>query len=165
MSSDQLNKAVFFDRDGTLNDNSDYYVFSPEKFVFNPGVVETLKNLADRGYLLFVISNQSGIAKRLYSQKDADIVNSYMESLLAKNEVTINEILYCSHHPDAGKCLCRKPQSLLIERLLAKYSVDPESSFIVGDAKRDIESGEAVGLKGILIDPNSDLKQILKIIP
>lgn len=165
MLSDHKNKAVFFDRDGTLNDNSDYYVFSTERFVLNPGVAETLKILSGKGYLLFVISNQSGIAKDLYSSKDADIVNAYMESILAKSEVTINEILYCSHHPDAGKCLCRKPQPLLIERLLAKYSVNPGLSFMVGDAKRDIESGEAAGLKGILISPNSDLKQILNIIP
>jgi D-glycero-D-manno-heptose 1,7-bisphosphate phosphatase len=165
MPSEKTHKAVFFDRDGTLNDNSDYYVFSPDKFVFNPGVIETLKDIADKGYLLFVISNQSGIAKGLYSSADADIVNAHMQSVLAESGVKINEILYCSHHPEKGKCLCRKPQSLLIERLVAKYSVNTELSFMVGDAQRDIDSGTAAGLKGILISPNSDLKQILKIIP
>lgn len=160
-----MNKAVFFDRDGTLNNNSDYYVFSEERLVLNPGVETTLAELTRRGYLLFVVSNQSGIARGLYTREDADKVNAKLCDVLKKAGAEITAVSYCSHHPEFGKCLCRKPQPLLIQRLLARYRVDPALSFMVGDALRDVEAGEAAGLKGILIDANSDLTNVLNSIP
>jgi len=165
MLSEKRNKAVFFDRDGTLNNNGDYYVYNTGRFRFNPGVEETLKILSEKGYLLFVVSNQSGISKELYNYKDADKVNEFMKEKLSASGVRLTDILYCTHHPDQGKCLCRKPESLLVERLVSRYSVDASKSFFVGDAQRDTDAGEKAGLRGILIAPNSDLRQILKIIP
>lgn len=160
-----INKAVFFDRDGTLNHNGDYYVYSPDRFVLNPGVGETLGELAQRGYLLFVVSNQSGIAKGLYGNKEVEAVHSRMKELLLPFGVEITEILWCSHHPDYGKCLCRKPSPLLVQRMLAQHKVNPALSFLVGDMQRDIDAGTAAGLTGIQVVPNSDLRPILKVIP
>ena len=156
------NKAVFFDRDGTINNNSDYYVFSPERFVFNPGVIETLQKLTEKGYLLFIVSNQSGIAKGIYGHDDVKNVHDFMNRQLAEKGIVFTGIIYCSHHPEHGKCLCRKPQSLLIERLAARHSVDLSASYMVGDAQRDIDAGTAAGLSGILIEANSDISSILE---
>ncbi|PKP17241.1 MAG: HAD family hydrolase [Bacteroidetes bacterium HGW-Bacteroidetes-21] len=162
MASTTSNKAVFLDRDGTINNNSDYYVYSPDRFVFNPGVVETLAELTKRGYRLFIISNQSGIGKNLYSIKDVEKVHDFMKSELLKSCIEITCIMYCTHHPDSGKCLCRKPESLLFEKTIHRFTIDPKQSYMVGDSPRDIDAGKKAGLKGILIEANSDLRQILK---
>lgn len=164
MPSKTFNKAVFLDRDGTINDNRDYYVYSPGKFIFNPGVIETLLKLRKKGYHLFIISNQSGIGKGTYSIKDVEKVHDYMKQELMKSCIEITGILYCTHHPDSGKCLCRKPESLLFEKAIHRYNIDPSVSYMVGDSQRDIDAGKKVGLKGILIEANSNLKQILKLI-
>lgn len=165
MLSEMRNKAVFFDRDGTINHNGDYYVFTPDRFILNPGVGETLGELSRRGYLLFVISNQSGIAKGLYGNKEVEVVHERMKELLQPYGVQITDMMWCSHHPDSGRCLCRKPSPLLIQRMLARYGVDPSKSFMVGDMQRDIDAGTAAGLSGILVEANSDISPILKMIP
>jgi histidinol-phosphate phosphatase family protein len=159
------NKAVFFDRDGTLNHNGDYYVYSPDKLIMNKGVGETLGELLRRGYLLFVVSNQSGIAKGLYGIKEVEAVHARMQEMLLPYGAAVNGFIWCSHHPDHGKCLCRKPSPLMIHRLAARFRVDTSSSFMIGDMQRDIDAGVAAGLRGILIEPNSDLSVILNMIP
>ena len=99
MESTPLHKAVFFDRDGTINsDEGHYYIYKPEDFVFNPGVVEGMKRLQDAGYLLFVITNQGGVAKGIYTCEDVDRVHAYMCSELAKQGIQLTKIYYCPHH-------------------------------------------------------------------
>lgn len=159
-----MNKAIFFDRDGTLNHVvNKYYISKTEDFIINTGVIESLNVLKNEGYIFVVISNQSGIAKKLYTIEDAEKVHSFLISELKKEKIEIAEIYFCPHHPEYnGKCLCRKPDSLLIEKAIARFQIDPSKSFFIGDAKRDIEAGEKAGLKGILISPNENFLHICK---
>jgi len=155
-------KAIFLDRDGTLNNNRDhYYIWRVEDFELNPGVAEALRELQKRGYLLFVITNQGGISKGLYTREEADNLHSYLQSVMKEQDVVLKEILYCPHHPEKENCLCRKPLPLLIQKALARHDIDPAASWMVGDAKRDVEAGQAAGLRTLQIEPNGDLRKIL----
>lgn len=158
-----MNKAIFLDRDGTLNNNSDhYYIWRAEDFQLNPGVVEALTELRERGYMLIVITNQGGVSKGIYSVEDVETLHHHMRSLLEQEGVVIDEIYYCPHHSDNEACLCRKPQPLMIEKAMARYNIDPGQSYVIGDSERDMEAGKAAGLQTILIESNSDLRQVLE---
>ena len=158
-----MKKAIFLDRDGTINNNSDhYYIWQKDQLLLNPGVGEALAVLQARGYLLIVISNQGGISKGEYSMEDAEDVHEHLRRLLGKTGVNLDEIYYCPHHHMVESCLCRKPQPLMIQKALARFGIDPASSWMVGDSERDVEAGKAAGLRTLLIEANSDLRELLK---
>jgi len=157
-----MKKAIFLDRDGTINNNCDhYYIWRKEELVLNPGVAETLAEMQSRGYMLIVITNQGGISKGEYSAEDVELLHNHLRSMLAAKGVHLDEIYYCPHHHMVENCLCRKPMPLMIEKALAHFDIDPASSWMIGDAQRDVEAGEAAGLRCILIEPNSDLREVL----
>ena len=157
-----MKKAIFLDRDGTINNNCDhYYIWQKEELLLNPGVIETLAELQSRGYLLIVISNQGGISKGEGSAEDVEELHMHLRSLLKQEGVSLDEIYYCPHHHMVESCLCRKPQPLMIEKALARFNIDPAISWMIGDAERDIEAGLAAGLQTLLIEPNSDLREVL----
>ncbi len=110
---------------------------------------------------MIVVSNQSGIAKGLYKQSDVELLHDYMLKEFSKNNIFISEIYYCIHHPDVSKCICRKPDSVFIEKGLARFDIDPSKSYFIGDKERDVEAGEKAGVTGILIEANISLKTIL----
>ena len=155
-----MNKAIFLDRDGVINFERGY-THRLEDFVILPDLIEILQILKQKGYLLIVISNQSGIAKGLYLQSETEMLHAYLKEELRKNNVVLDEIYYCIHHPDVSKCICRKPDSLFVEKALARFNIDPSKSYFIGDKERDTESGEKAGVKGILIEANISLKTIL----
>ncbi|MDP1727066.1 MAG: HAD family hydrolase [Bacteroidota bacterium] len=150
------NKAIFLDRDGVLNKELGDYITCYEDFFILPHVFEGLKILQQHGYLLIVITNQGGIAKKLYTLDELNKMHNYLRGELLKNGVILTDIYFCPHHPILGNCLCRKPGSLLVEKALSKYNIDPAQSFFIGDKIRDIECGEAAGVKGVFIEPNED---------
>ena len=153
-----MHKAIFIDRDGTINsDEGHYYIFKPGDFILNPGVGEGLKLLQDAGFLLIVITNQGGIAKGKYGFWDVEMVHAEMQKQLSEFGVKLTAIYYCPHHNEVQKCLCRKPQNLNIEKAIARFKIDRNRSFMVGDSARDVEAGEKSGLKTIKIDKNSNL--------
>jgi D-glycero-D-manno-heptose 1,7-bisphosphate phosphatase len=158
-----LNKAIFLDRDGVINFERGY-THKLEDFKILPDVFEVLNNFKTKGYLLIIVSNQSGIGKSLYIQNDVEVIHKYMVSEFIKKDIRFNEIYYCVHHPDSGNCLCRKPAPLFVEKALARFNIDPKKSYFIGDKDRDIEAGEKAGVKGILIEANSSLKLIEHII-
>ncbi len=157
-----MRKAIFLDRDGTLNSNKDhYYIWRTEDFQLNPGVAETLASLKERDYMLIVITNQGGISRGQYSVDDVEELHSHMRSVLELEGVVLDEIYYCPHHHTQEACLCRKPLPLMIEKAMARYDIDPGQSYFIGDSERDKQTGEAAGLSTILIKPNSDLRKVL----
>lgn len=153
-------KAIFLDRDGVINFERGY-THRLEDFVILPDLIEVLQLFQKKGYLLVVISNQSGIAKGLYKQADAEVLHKFMLDEFTKNGVKISEIYYCVHHPDVSKCICRKPDSLFVEKALARFNIDAKQSYFIGDKERDTEAAEKAGVKGILIEANISLKTIL----
>ncbi len=158
-------KAVFLDRDGVINKEIGRYIERVEEFEILPHVPEALKRWYDAGYLLFIITNQGGIAKGLYGHEEVQTMHRILDETLAPLNVKITEAYYAPHHPEHGNCLMRKPGSMMLERAIAKYNVDPSLSVMIGDKDRDMEAASRVGVRGILIEPNQDLRTIYDLIP
>lgn len=155
------NKAVFLDRDGVVNRDPGDYTRSWSEFEFNPGVMDALKRFQEAGFLLIIVTNQGGIAKGLYTVEDYEYLTSMMLQEFEKNGVKIEEVYFSPHHDDHGRSLTRKPGSLLIERALYKYDLDPTASVMIGDKERDILAAQKAGVPGILIEVNSPLERIM----
>lgn len=157
-----MQKAIFLDRDGVLlNDAGRYYIYKTDDIIINNGVIDALKRITNLGFLLVVISNQGGIAKQIYTKEDVEKIHSELKRQFKIEGIDIKEYYYCPHHSDVEKCLCRKPEPLLIEKALARFNIDPNKSFMIGDNKRDIDAGKKVGLSCIKIKPNQNLLDIL----
>ena len=154
-----MNKCVFLDRDGVLNVDRADYVYRLDDFVIPDGVVEGLRRLKEAGYLLIVITNQAGIAKGLYTRDDVMRCHTYLQEQCGH---LIDDIYYCPHHPDyTTRSLTRKPESLLLEKAIAKYNIDVNNSWMIGDALRDMLAGRRVGVRTVHVthapaDPAGD---------
>ncbi|HQH42079.1 MAG TPA: HAD-IIIA family hydrolase, partial [Bacteroidales bacterium] len=135
-----------------------------DQFVLNEGIGEFLKKLQDAGYLLIIITNQGGIAKGLYSHQTLAEIHKKMLQQLSSYGVNIAEIYYCPHHPDYGKCLCRKPESLLIEKALARFHINPQQPFLIGDRESDIQAAIKAGIQPVRTEPNENLMKYLQIL-
>lgn len=158
------NKAIFLDRDGVINKDNADYTFRIDDFEFVNGLFDALKILQKKNYLLIVISNQAGIARKVYSHSDVDILHDYMQQQLKAEGIRLTEIYYCPHYTEIGKCICRKPDSLLLEKAIARFDIDPIQSYFIGDRDRDIEAGKKVHVNGIKVETDTDLRTILDLI-
>ena len=144
-------KAAFIDRDGVLNEER-AFVHRIEDFELVPGAIEALKALQDAGYLLVVITNQSGIARGLYSEADFLAFTTQMRERLQAQGVRLDAVQYCPHLADAPvaayrhDCDCRKPKPGMLVKAIRALDIDPDVSFLVGDRLSDIEAGRAAGL-------------------
>lgn len=156
-----MNKAIFLDRDGVVNVERGEYTWRLEDFKLTVGLINFLKEVNKRGYLTIIISNQGGIGKGVYTHADVEKAHQYLKDELKKNNLELTDIYYCPHHPATGRCLCRKPESIMLEKAIARYDVDIEKSYFIGDTARDIEAGNRTGLKTIKVNPNDDLTQYL----
>jgi D-glycero-D-manno-heptose 1,7-bisphosphate phosphatase len=155
-------KAVFLDRDGVINDNEvPYYITKPEEFILNKGIIEALKALLNNDFQLIIISNQSGISKKIYSKEDCDRVHEKLIDMMSGYSITFEEIYYCPHHPEFENCLCRKPQPLMFEKAIARFDIDTEKSWMIGDSEKDIIGAKNAGLKSILISSNEDIRKYI----
>jgi len=153
-----IKKAIFLDRDGVLISNKDhYYIWESEQLNLIDGVINNLQKLAGAGFMLFIVSNQSGIAKGLYTKHDVDELHAGLLQAFLSKGITVSEIAYCPHHPDVEKCICRKPSPLLIDKLIDKYKIDRSKSYMIGDKETDVEAARMAGISGIKIAPNENM--------
>ena len=136
MATETFQKALFLDRDGIINVDHGY-VSDIEDFEFSEGIFSLLECFRDAGYLLFVITNQSGIGRGYYDESDFRTLTTWMTEAFAKKGITIEKVFYCPHTPDA-KCRCRKPDIGMIEQALSKYPLDLKHSWMIGDKVSDI---------------------------
>jgi D-glycero-D-manno-heptose 1,7-bisphosphate phosphatase len=160
-----MNKAIFLDRDNTIIDDVPYAA-DPDKVVIMPGVVATLKTFSEAGYILIVITNQSGIGRGLFTEEDMNLVNEKMKLLFRECDIKFHDILYCPHQPE-DNCECRKPSPKLIEEAAEKHNISLKNSVMIGDKVSDVESGIAAGcgvnilLKGVNKRNNKNLKNVV----
>lgn len=153
-----MQKAIFFDRDGVLiNNQHHYYIWNSAQVEFLEGVFDNLRLLQAKGYQLFIVSNQGGISRGLYNKKNTQELHAEMIHIFRENKIEICEILFCPHHSDKEKCLCRKPQSLMIDKLLAKYELNALESIMIGDSDSDMIAAQKAGIQGIKIKPNKNM--------
>ena len=147
-----MTSAVFLDRDGVINVDHGY-VSTWEQFEFLPGVPEALRKLQDAGYLLIIVSNQSGIGRGYYSERDLDTLNQAIAEHLASTlGVTLSGFYHCPHHPTEAEgefrrhCDCRKPAPGMIRQAVLDHGIDVKTSLLVGDKDSDMAAGRAAGV-------------------
>lgn len=163
-----MNRAVFLDRDGTINVER-HYLHRIEEFEFISGAVRGLKKLQGAGYLLIIITNQSGIARGYYAEEDLWRLNDWMKAVLQAKGIRINGVYYCPHHPSAtdGKygviCNCRKPSLGLYEQAIRDFEIDVENSWSIGDKIRDCAICENTRCRGFLVG-NNEKQEILEMV-
>lgn len=141
------NKAIFLDRDGVIN--KDYgYVFQENNFDFIDGIFEFTKKFTDLGFLVFVITNQSGIARGYYKESDFENISNFMKSKFLEKSINISKIYHCPCHPEYSKdCECRKPKPTMLIQAKDEFQIDFQKSLFIGDNKTDFEAGEKAGIK------------------
>lgn len=157
-----MNKAIFLDRDGVINrKGSSYYIYREEEFLFNIGVIESLKYFISKGFMLVIITNQGGISKGNFTEAHLEKLHGFMINQLKTYKIELTDIFYCPHHPDVEKCRCRKPGTLMFERAIEKHKIDPKASFMIGDSDIDMEAADRMGIKGILIPTNGNIMDLI----
>ncbi|MHB1956856.1 MAG: D-glycero-alpha-D-manno-heptose-1,7-bisphosphate 7-phosphatase [Sulfobacillus sp.] len=142
-------RAVFLDRDGTLIDHVPY-LSRPEQIQLLEGTVPGLRLLRSEGYQLFIVSNQSGVARGFFTLEDLAEVHAALTAELASHGIRVESTRYCPHHPDA-KCLCRKPSPGLLVDLAEEYGINLVRSWMVGDQQSDVAAGKRAGCRTILL--------------
>ncbi len=148
----QTKPIILLDRDGVINQDSDAYVKSVEEWLPIPGSIKSIAALSKAGFKVFVVTNQSGIARGYYDEATLKAMHDKMTTLVAAEGGTIQGIEYCPHGPD-DNCRCRKPKSGMIEKIETQLGVsfDSTPAIMVGDALRDLEAGQARGCKTVLV--------------
>lgn len=157
-----MNKAIFLDRDGTINVEVNY-LHECEKLRLIPGVVKALKLLKKQGYKLIVISNQSGVGRGYFTYDDVVKVNEYLNEVLRKDGTEI-DAFYCCPHTEEDNCDCRKPKTGLYKKAVKEHDIDITNSYMVGDKVSDILAADEMGCGyGLLLSGHDiDEKDYLK---
>jgi len=141
----KLQKSVFLDRDGIINIDTGY-VYKIEDFQFTQNIFELLKLFIKHKYLLFIVTNQSGIGRGYYSEEDFKQLNQWMLNRFSQENITIQQVVYCPHIPEI-LCQCRKPEIGMIKELLNHSLIDLENSWMIGDKQSDIDFAKNTGIE------------------
>ena len=148
------NKAIFFDRDGTLNVDV-HYLHDPAEFAWTEGAVEAIRWANSHGFLVIVVTNQSGIARGYYGEDSVRRLHDWMNAELAQHGAHIDAFYYCPHHPEGRVpaytrvCGCRKPAPGMLLRAITEHDIDPAASLMIGDAARDVMAAKQAGVRGV----------------
>lgn len=149
-------KAVFLDRDGVIIKDTGF-VKTPKQVRLLPKAAQAINRLHELGYLVIVISNQSGVARGFFSEITLSQINDEIKNRLAKQGAFLDDIYYCPHHPEAAineyrsDCSCRKPKPGMILKAGEEHAVDLSMSYMIGDSDRDVAAGVAAGCRPVLI--------------
>jgi D-glycero-D-manno-heptose 1,7-bisphosphate phosphatase len=150
-----MKRAVFIDRDGTINVEKEYLYLAGD-FEFITGAVEAIRMLNEAGFLVVVVTNQSGVARGYYTEEDVHLLHRHIASQLELSGGRVDAWFYCPHHPSgrgsyALPCRCRKPQPGMLLEAARRYDIDLEASYMIGDKLVDAEAGMAAGCRSILV--------------
>lgn len=141
-----MQKALFLDRDGVVNVEKNY-LHKPEDVEFVEGIVEVCRAYQEKGYLVIIVTNQSGIARGYYSEEDFYHLSRWMIERMEELGVTITKIYHCPHHEEiSGACDCRKPEPGMLLSAQKDYGIDMASSVMIGDSERDITAARRAGV-------------------
>lgn len=143
-----MQKAIFLDRDGVINIDK-AYVSKIEDFEFCEGVFEALRHFQSLGYLLIIVTNQSGIGRGYYGEEDFQKLTGWMREALLHVNINIDAVYHCPHAPEE-QCACRKPKSGMFEEAIRAFDIDVKDSWMIGDKRSDIEAAYSVGIENTI---------------
>ncbi len=155
-----MNKFIFLDRDGVINQNRDDYVKSINEFVFLSTSLQAIEKLNHLGFKIIIITNQSAINRGIITENELQNIHHFMLSELKKHDCKIEKIYFCPHRPDEN-CICRKPNTGMIENALSDFDIDISKSWLIGDSNGDMELGKKIGLKSIKMERNGNLMVVV----
>lgn len=157
------NKGLFLDRDGVINIDKNY-VYKIEDVDFINGIFEFCEYFQQKGFLLFIITNQAGIARGYYGIEEFQRLSDWMISVFRERGITISKVYFCPHHPDiTGPCDCRKPNPGMILRAAQEFDLDLPESVLVGNHRSDLQAGENAGIgRNYIFSEPSDFLKIIK---
>lgn len=147
--------AIFFDRDGVLNKDIGY-AYLPDHITWVDGAMDAIKHANEQGYLVFVVTNQSGVARGLYTEKDVLNLHAWMRKECLSHGAVIHDMVFCPHHPTQGQgehkkqCKCRKPAPGMLLGLARAHAIDMTHSHMIGDNQSDMDAAQAAGVRGHL---------------
>jgi len=155
-----MQKALFLDRDGVINVEKDY-LYKIDDFEFVDGIIDLCRYYQNKGYKIFVVTNQSGIARGYYTEDDFAKLSRWMIKEFLMYGIKIAKIYHCPHHPDInGECECRKPHAKMLLDAKDEFDLDMQNSIMIGDKERDIEAGLNAGVgKTYLFDETHAVKK------
>ncbi len=163
--SDAGRPCAFLDRDGVVNEDTGH-VHTPAEFRFMPGMPEAIRLLNDAGWLVVVVTNQSGIGRGLYTEAEFEDFTRWIDERLAEAGAHVDATYHCPHHPTEARgeylmdCECRKPGPGMLLRAIAEFQPDVRRSFMLGDKRGDMEAASAAGVRGVLYD-GGDLRDVV----
>ena len=149
-------RAVFLDRDGTINEEKEY-LYRPEELAFIPGAVEAIRLLKRAGFCVIVVTNQSGIGRGYYNEADLLALHRHLDAMLEEEGAAVDAYYFCPHHPEHGvgdycrECDCRKPLPGMLLQAASELSIDLSNSFMIGDKVVDVEAGLRAGCRPLLV--------------
>lgn len=155
--------AIFLDRDGVINacPKRSRYLTRWSQFRFLPGALQAIRTLTLRGETIFIISNQAGVGRGLFSRRNLREITRRMLQVIRETGGSVQGVYYCTHRPEAG-CRCRKPGIGLLEKAARRFQVDLKRSTVVGDHEKDIRMGRLAGCKTILLLSGESSRRSLK---
>ena len=151
-----MNKAVFLDRDGVINQKRDDYIKNTNEFIILPDVSKAIKLLNENNYLVIIITNQSAINRGIITHSILAEIHELMKNELGKYGAHIDAIYYCPHKPDEN-CSCRKPKTGMIEKAIRDYSISTDFSWLIGDSESDTLAAAKLGIKAIQMEQDTSL--------
>ncbi|WP_036217590.1 D-glycero-beta-D-manno-heptose 1,7-bisphosphate 7-phosphatase [Marinospirillum minutulum] len=154
-----MKKILILDRDGVINQDSDAFVKSAAEWIPLPGSIEAIAKLYKAGWILAVATNQSGLARGKFSPLDLDNQHTKMLNLIHQAGGDLHHIAWCPHGPDDG-CNCRKPKAGLLDQISQALDLDLTGGFMVGDALRDLQAGQAKGCQAVLVRTGKGMKTL-----
>lgn len=152
-----MNKAIFLDRDGVINVDKSY-VHKIEDFEFCDGVFDALKHFQNLGFLLIVVTNQSGIGRGYYSEEDFQKLTSWMVREFQNQGIAISQVYHCPHVPSEN-CTCRKPKAGMFEKAFKDFDIDTKNSWMIGDKPSDIQAGKNAGIPNTVFISKAKCKE------
>lgn len=163
-----MKRCIFLDRDGNINVEKDY-LHKIEDFEFEEGALEAIVEFSKTDYLIVIVTNQSGIARGYYTEKDLEDLHKYLRDEIEKNGGRVDGFYYCPHHPEKGigeykkNCDCRKPNPGMFLQAKEDFDIDFENSIMVGDKLSDVDAGKRLGMRSILVRTGHGKKEEAKV--
>jgi len=155
-----MNRAVFLDRDGVINEERKDYVKTIKEFQIFDDVPKAIKQLKELGFIVIVITNQSAVNRGIITIEKLNEIHVKLQEILKEHNTSVDKFYFCPHRPDEN-CKCRKPNPEMLINASQEYNIDMKNSFMIGDSLTDMQAARKAGCKGILLEKNQNLLQLV----